>query len=172
MKCLTSVNHRFNLSPFLDKKEKWIDPKVIEIDNSESENDFDFIPPSPTPEEILYFSQTRSVLFIQYVTNSLCLFELKITHCNLFEAGVSHLVPRTKTVLCSRSLSARRYTTPQKSSRRTKQVSAGFSMELEPQLAYVQMLQGCRIIEKNIIITIILADNKITIIQKLFFLSI
>lgn len=42
-----------------DKKTKWIDPQVIELDNSESENDFDFIPPSPTPEEILYFSQTR-----------------------------------------------------------------------------------------------------------------
>lgn len=42
-----------------DNKAKRIDPKIIELDNSESENDFDFIPPSPTPEEMLYFSQTR-----------------------------------------------------------------------------------------------------------------
>lgn len=125
----------FQSFTLLDNKAKWIDPKVIEIDNSESENDFDFIPPSPTPEEILYFSQTRLVLLIHYVTNSLCLFELEITQCNLFETGVIQLVPRTRTVLCSRSLSARRSTTLQKFSRRRKQVSARFSIELEPHLA-------------------------------------
>lgn len=67
----------FQSSTLLDNKAKWIDPKIIEIDNSESDNDFDFIPPSPTPEEILYFSQTRLVFFIHFVANSLCRFELK-----------------------------------------------------------------------------------------------
>lgn len=74
--CLALMNHCFNLS---DNKTKWIDPKVIELDNSDSENDFDFIPPSPTPEEILYFSQTRLVSSIRDVSDSLCLFETK-TH--------------------------------------------------------------------------------------------
>lgn len=68
-----SLFQSFTLS---DNKAKWIDPKIIEIDNSESENDFDFIPPSPTPEEILHFSQTRLVLLIHDVANSLRLFEL------------------------------------------------------------------------------------------------
>lgn len=129
----------FSESPFQsftlsDNKAKWIDPKIIEIDNSESENDFDFIPPSPTPEEMFYFSQTRLVLFIHYVAKSLCLFEIKLTQCNLLKTGISQLVPRTKTVSCSRSrgLSARRHTTLQNSSQRTKQVSARFSVKLEP----------------------------------------
>lgn len=69
----------FQSFTLLDNKAKWIDPKVIEVDNSESENDFDFIPPSPTPEEMLYFSQTRLVLFSLYVTYSLCFFFKTIT---------------------------------------------------------------------------------------------
>ncbi|KAM4573624.1 recQ-like DNA helicase BLM isoform 1-T1 [Odontesthes bonariensis] len=44
--------------PFEDQKDtskKWIDSKVIElIDNSEPEDDLDYIPPSPVPEEISY----------------------------------------------------------------------------------------------------------------------
>ncbi|XP_041853170.1 Bloom syndrome protein homolog isoform X2 [Melanotaenia boesemani] len=44
--------------PFQDKTDgnkKMIDPKVIQLnDTSESEDDFDFIPPSPAPDEISY----------------------------------------------------------------------------------------------------------------------
>ncbi|KAM6936936.1 recQ-like DNA helicase BLM [Xenentodon cancila] len=36
-----------------DKKKMWIDPNVIELnDNSEPEDDLDYIPPSPVPDEI------------------------------------------------------------------------------------------------------------------------
>ncbi|XP_040895146.1 Bloom syndrome protein homolog isoform X2 [Toxotes jaculatrix] len=43
-----------------DNKKKLIDPKVIELDdNSEPEDDLDYIPPSPIPDEISY---TTSVL--------------------------------------------------------------------------------------------------------------
>uniref|UniRef100_A0A671XJR9 RecQ-like DNA helicase BLM n=1 Tax=Sparus aurata TaxID=8175 RepID=A0A671XJR9_SPAAU len=36
-----------------DNKKTWIDPKVIELDeNTEPEDDLDFIPPSPIPDEI------------------------------------------------------------------------------------------------------------------------
>ncbi|XP_039664249.1 Bloom syndrome protein homolog isoform X2 [Perca fluviatilis] len=38
-----------------DDKKKWIDPKVIQLeDNSEPEDDLDYIPPSPIPDEICY----------------------------------------------------------------------------------------------------------------------
>lgn len=50
----------------LENKKKWIDPKVIELVNSDSENDLDFIPPSPTPEEISPVSQTRFVPSIHH----------------------------------------------------------------------------------------------------------
>lgn len=46
----------------LDNKKTWIDPKVIELDeNSEPEDDLDFIPPSPIPDEISSALETRSV---------------------------------------------------------------------------------------------------------------
>uniref|UniRef100_A0A3P8TKN5 RecQ-like DNA helicase BLM n=1 Tax=Amphiprion percula TaxID=161767 RepID=A0A3P8TKN5_AMPPE len=38
-----------------DGKKKWIDPKVINLDNnSEPEDDFDYVPPSPVSNEISY----------------------------------------------------------------------------------------------------------------------
>ncbi|XP_061577853.1 recQ-like DNA helicase BLM isoform X2 [Cololabis saira] len=38
-----------------DNKKMWIDPNVIElVDNSEPEEDFDYIPPSPVPDEISF----------------------------------------------------------------------------------------------------------------------
>ncbi|XP_029009012.1 recQ-like DNA helicase BLM isoform X2 [Betta splendens] len=46
-----------------DDKKKWTDPKVIAIDNSEPEDDFDYIPPSPVLNEVSYTtskSMTRS----------------------------------------------------------------------------------------------------------------
>lgn len=46
---------------FSDNKKKWIDPKVIELnDNSEDEpeDDFDYIPPSPVPDEISFKTST------------------------------------------------------------------------------------------------------------------
>lgn len=55
--------------PLKDKTEekgKWIDPKVIELnDNSEPEEDVDYIPPSPPPDETNYMpsaSETRAQL--------------------------------------------------------------------------------------------------------------
>ncbi|XP_051237812.1 recQ-like DNA helicase BLM isoform X1 [Dicentrarchus labrax] len=43
-----------------DNKKKFIDPKIIELDdNSEPEDDLDYIPPSPIPDEMSY---TTSVL--------------------------------------------------------------------------------------------------------------
>ncbi|XP_044048027.1 Bloom syndrome protein homolog isoform X2 [Siniperca chuatsi] len=46
------------LEPFKgmrDDNKTWIDPKVIELDgNSEPEDDLDYIPPSPIPDEISY----------------------------------------------------------------------------------------------------------------------
>ncbi|XP_029290723.1 Bloom syndrome protein homolog isoform X2 [Cottoperca gobio] len=55
------------LEPFkgmAGNKEKWIDPKVIKLDdNSEPEDDLDYIPPSPIPDEISYTTcalKTRS----------------------------------------------------------------------------------------------------------------
>ncbi|XP_038562165.1 Bloom syndrome protein homolog isoform X1 [Micropterus salmoides] len=46
------------LEPFKgmkDDKKTWIDPEVIELDgNSEPEDDLDYIPPSPIPDEISY----------------------------------------------------------------------------------------------------------------------
>ena len=46
----------------LENKKTWIDPKVIELDeNSEPEDDLDFIPPSPIPDEISSALETRSV---------------------------------------------------------------------------------------------------------------
>ncbi|XP_047204676.1 Bloom syndrome protein homolog isoform X2 [Girardinichthys multiradiatus] len=42
-----------------DEKGKWIDPKVIELnDNSEPEEDIDYIPPSPPPDETSYMPST------------------------------------------------------------------------------------------------------------------
>ncbi|XP_078113071.1 recQ-like DNA helicase BLM isoform X2 [Sander vitreus] len=47
-----------------DDKKKWIDSKVIELeDNSEPEDDLDYIPPSPIPDDISYTTsalKTRS----------------------------------------------------------------------------------------------------------------
>ncbi|XP_054475799.1 recQ-like DNA helicase BLM isoform X2 [Anoplopoma fimbria] len=55
------------LEPFkgkTDDMKKWIDPKVIQLDdNSEPEDDLDYIPPSPIPDEISYTTsalETRS----------------------------------------------------------------------------------------------------------------
>ncbi|XP_059190438.1 recQ-like DNA helicase BLM isoform X2 [Centropristis striata] len=49
-----------------DEKHKWTNPKVIQIDdNSEPEDDFDYIPPSPVPDDISYTTsalETRSKL--------------------------------------------------------------------------------------------------------------
>lgn len=46
----------------LDEKKKWIDPKVIELDiNSEPEDDLDYIPPSPIPDEISYTTSTLKI---------------------------------------------------------------------------------------------------------------
>lgn len=45
-----------------DNKKTWIDPKVIELDeNTEPEDDLDFIPPSPIPDEISSALETRPV---------------------------------------------------------------------------------------------------------------
>ncbi|XP_068168942.1 recQ-like DNA helicase BLM isoform X2 [Antennarius striatus] len=44
-----------------DTKKKWIDPKIIKLDDdSDPEDDLDYIPPSPTPDEISLAVQTRS----------------------------------------------------------------------------------------------------------------
>ncbi|KAK5867416.1 hypothetical protein PBY51_011911 [Eleginops maclovinus] len=55
------------LEPFkgmAGNKNKWIDPKVIKLDDSEPEEDLDYIPPSPIPDDISYHStsalETRS----------------------------------------------------------------------------------------------------------------
>ncbi|XP_022057037.1 recQ-like DNA helicase BLM isoform X2 [Acanthochromis polyacanthus] len=37
-----------------ESKKKWIDPKVINLDDSEPEDDFDYVPPSPVSDEISY----------------------------------------------------------------------------------------------------------------------
>uniref|UniRef100_A0A8C2XBJ8 RecQ-like DNA helicase BLM n=1 Tax=Cyclopterus lumpus TaxID=8103 RepID=A0A8C2XBJ8_CYCLU len=51
------------LEPFkgkTDDKKKWLDSKIIKLDdNSEPEDDLDYIPPSPIPDEIAY---TTSIL--------------------------------------------------------------------------------------------------------------
>ncbi|XP_037622400.1 Bloom syndrome protein homolog isoform X1 [Sebastes umbrosus] len=51
------------LEPFkgqTDNKNKWIDPKVVQLeDNSEPEDDLDYIPPSPIPDEISYTTSAR-----------------------------------------------------------------------------------------------------------------
>lgn len=45
---------------FLEIKSSWIDPKVIELDdNSEPEDDLDFIPPSPVSDEMSSALSTR-----------------------------------------------------------------------------------------------------------------
>lgn len=47
---------------FLETKSSWIESKVIEIDdNSEPENDLDFIPPSPVSDVICSALATRLV---------------------------------------------------------------------------------------------------------------
>nr|XP_046249450.1 Bloom syndrome protein homolog isoform X2 [Scatophagus argus] len=44
-----------------DSVKKWIDPKIIELDdNSETEDDLDYVPPSPIPDEISFALETRS----------------------------------------------------------------------------------------------------------------
>lgn len=55
----------------LDDETKWTDPKVIQLyDNSDPEDDLDYIPPSPIPDEISCTTsalETRSVLSICYL---------------------------------------------------------------------------------------------------------
>lgn len=56
---------------FLDKedKKKRIDSNVIELDDdSEPEDDIDYIPPSPAPDEIPSALETRLVLSVYYVS--------------------------------------------------------------------------------------------------------
>lgn len=49
----------------LEKKSSWMESKVIELDdNSEPENDLDFIPPSPVTDGIASALATRLVLLI------------------------------------------------------------------------------------------------------------
>lgn len=51
---------------FLEVKSSWIDPKVIELDdNSEPEDDLDFIPPSPVSDEMSSALSTRFVHLIK-----------------------------------------------------------------------------------------------------------
>ncbi|KAM9754767.1 recQ-like DNA helicase BLM isoform 2-T2 [Menidia menidia] len=51
-----------------DMNKKWIDPNVIElIDNSDPEDDLDFVPPSPVPDEVSY---TRSAVEIRNSTTA------------------------------------------------------------------------------------------------------
>lgn len=50
---------------YLETKSSWIESNVIELDdNSEPENDLDFIPPSPVTDEIDSALATRLVLLI------------------------------------------------------------------------------------------------------------
>lgn len=60
----------------LDNKKKFIDPKVIELDdNSEPEDDLDCIPPSPVPEAVSFTSsvlETRSVFSLYQSQEQLC----------------------------------------------------------------------------------------------------
>lgn len=55
----------------LDNKKKWIDPDVIELeDKSVPDDDLDYIPPSPIPNEISHSTsswETRSVLSIYLI---------------------------------------------------------------------------------------------------------
>lgn len=56
---------------FLDKedKKKQIDSCIIELDdNSDPEDDMDYIPPSPVPDEISSALETRLVLSVYYVS--------------------------------------------------------------------------------------------------------
>ncbi|XP_031138787.1 Bloom syndrome protein homolog isoform X2 [Sander lucioperca] len=70
LKSVMSDSEEDNSDPFelfkgrTDDKKKWIDPKVIQLeDNSEPEDDLDYIPPSPIPDDISYTTsalKTRS----------------------------------------------------------------------------------------------------------------
>lgn len=52
---------------FLETKSLWIEPKVIELDdNSEPEDDFNFIPPSPVSDEM---SSALSARFVHLIQN-------------------------------------------------------------------------------------------------------
>lgn len=136
MKCLALTNHCFNLS---DKKTKWIDPQVIELDNSESEEDFDFIPPSPTPEEILYFSQTRLVPSIHYVNDSLCLFEHKNHIMSRFENRCQSAGAQCQdSVVQQKPVSPTIHNPPEPQSK-DKTSERSFSIKLEPHLEYMQI---------------------------------
>ena len=51
---------------FLETKSLWIESKVIELDdNSEHEDDLDFIPPSPVSEQMPSALSTRFVHLIK-----------------------------------------------------------------------------------------------------------
>lgn len=75
----------------LDEKKKWIDPKVIELDNnSEPEDDLDYIPPSPIPDEISYTTSTlkiRSAFGTWFVNMVVNLINLK---CEMSIIKTSH----------------------------------------------------------------------------------
>lgn len=56
-----------------DEKKNWVDPNVIELkDNSEPEDDLDYIPPSPIPEKMPYIISQVDKRFVFFIYNVIC----------------------------------------------------------------------------------------------------
>lgn len=69
---------------FLEIKSSWIEPQVIELDdNSESEDDLDFIPPSPVSDEMSSALSTRFVHLIKCLLMLLFIILKHITVCKV-----------------------------------------------------------------------------------------
>lgn len=69
---------------FLEIKSSWIEPKVIELDdNSEPEDDFDFIPPSPLSDEMSPALSARFVHLTKCLSMSLFIVLGHITVCKV-----------------------------------------------------------------------------------------
>lgn len=67
---------------FLEIKNLWIEPKVIELDdNSEPEDDLDFIPPSPVSDEMSSALSTRFVHLIKCLVTLLFIILKRIIVC-------------------------------------------------------------------------------------------
>lgn len=56
---------------FSDEKAKWIDPKVIKLnDNSEPKEDVDYIPDSPPPDETFYRPSSAETRWANIMSHS------------------------------------------------------------------------------------------------------